>query len=228
MPRELGVFAQLQISSEMLTHPNCTIAFAATTQEGVHINAALITTEKSAFLVAIYQLPGGTAEDYANHISDSIDDLASVYKANHPKAQYQETRKQLINNISNTMTDRVATNHTAISLLNGYWGKSLNELNCHLHPLDSISSSCRAALKKTEKAPGTLFGNDCIAGNIVLQVNKLRYKDGKSDPQGFVNFFDANNMPRGILPRYRGNRLHIVFQLRGMYVQHNNTFAEIF
>ncbi len=99
MPRELGVFAQLQISSEILTHPNCTIAFCATTQEGVHINAALITTEKSAFVVAIDQLPGGTAEDYANHISDSIDDLASVYKANHPKAQYQETRKQLINNI---------------------------------------------------------------------------------------------------------------------------------
>eukprot|EP00794_Sanderia_malayensis_P017193 gene17193-18925_t len=195
--RELGVYAQLQTSSEILKSRNCTLAFDAATQEGVHINAALITTEKSAFVVAIDQLPGGTAEDYANHISDSVDELASVYTAHHPQVTYQETRKQLIDNISNTMTDRVATNHAAISLLNGYWGKSVNELNCHLHPLDSVSTCCRAALKKIEPtSSGALFGNDCIAGNIVLQVNKLRFKDGKGDPQGFVNFLDMHKLPR--------------------------------
>ena len=40
------------------------------------------------------------------------------------------------------------------------------------------------------KGSGYLFGNDCFAGNIVLQINKLRYKDGKGDPTGFVTFLD--------------------------------------
>ncbi len=79
----------------------------------------------------------------------------------------------------------MAANHAAVRIINDYWGKSLNELNCHLHPLDSVSSCCRSALKKEEGTQGALFGKDCIAGNIVLQVNKLRYKDGKGDPQGF-------------------------------------------
>ncbi len=53
------------------------------------MNAALITTEKSAFVVAIDQLPGGTAENYANHISDAVDELASVYTAHHPQATFR-------------------------------------------------------------------------------------------------------------------------------------------
>eukprot|EP00112_Aurelia_sp_Birch-Aquarium-sp1_P026671 Seg9612.1 transcript_id=Seg9612.1/GoldUCD/mRNA.D3Y31 product="hypothetical protein" protein_id=Seg9612.1/GoldUCD/D3Y31 len=37
-----------------------------------------------------------------------------------------------------------------------------------------------------------------------------------------------HKLPQGILPRYRGNRLHIVFHLCGIYVQHHNIFSEFF
>lgn len=65
-----------------------------------------------------------------------------------------------------------------------------------------------------------------MAGNIVLQMNKMRYKDGKGDPKGFIVFLDDNKLPRGILPRYRGNRLHILFHIRGKLVQHHPLFLE--
>ena len=29
-----------------------------------------------------------------------------------------------------------------------------------------------------------MFGSDCIAANLILQINKLRYKDGKRTPVG--------------------------------------------
>ena len=74
-------------------------------------------------------------------------------------------------------------NHAAIRKVNENWGKTLNELNCHLHPLDTIASSCRSTLKVLETCKGHLFGKDCFAGNIVLQINKLRYKDGKGYPK---------------------------------------------
>ena len=77
------------------------------------------------------------------------------------------------------MSDRMATNHATITKLNTIWQKSLNELNCHLHPLDIMTSSSKSLLKALQISNGKLFGKDCIAANIVLQLNKLRYKDAK-------------------------------------------------
>ena len=100
--------------------------------------------------------------------------------------------------------------------VNEVWDKTLTELNCRLHPLDTIAS---AALKRVESEKGKLFGNDCIAAKLVLQLNKLRYKDGKGDPRGFKAFLDSYNLPRDFVPRYRGNRLHILFHICGKYVE---------
>ena len=44
--------------------------------------------------------------------------------------------------------------------------------------------SKRSTLKSLETTKGKLFGNDCFVGNIVLQLNKFRFKDGKVDPRG--------------------------------------------
>ena len=74
------------------------------------------------------------------------------------RVPYQNCRHEIINNISNTLTDRVAVNHAAIQKINETWDKSLNELNCHLHPLDTIASSCRAALKALETEKDNSMG----------------------------------------------------------------------
>ena len=92
--------------------------------------------------------------------------------------------------------------------------------------MDTIATSCRSALKSLEEKKGQLYGKDCIAGNIVLQMNKFRYKDGKGDPKGFTTFLDDKKLPRGILPRYRGNRLHIFFHICGKLMEHHPLFLE--
>jgi hypothetical protein len=178
-------------------------------------------------VVAVDELAGGTAEDYSEHVITSIDYLAKVYTDFHDE-DYQHCRKTMIDNISNTMTDRVAVNHASIRKINENWGKTLNELNCHLHPLDTIASSCRSALKSLETAKGQLFGKDCIAGNLVLQINKFRYKDGKGDPKGFLTFLNDNGLPKGLIPRYRGNRLHILFHICGKFKAHYDLLLEFF
>ena len=228
MAKELGVISQLQCAEALLANSNVTIAFDATTQEGVHINALVITTETKTLVCAIDELPGGCAKDYANHIIESIADLAKLYVQINANAAFQETRCKMISNVKNTMTDRAAANHAAIRLINEHWGKSLNDLHCNLHPLDSISTCCRVALKSEEKEHTSLYGKDCVAGKIVVQINKLRYKDGKGDPRGFVIFLESNNLPRGLLPRYRGNRLHIVFHICGLLIEHYETFLLFF
>ena len=140
---------------------------------------------------------------------------------------YPSTRQNIINNITNTLTDRRAANHAAIQLVNGTWGKTLNELNCHLHPLDSLATSTKKAMKKVEKdhgLSGTLHGSECIAGNIVFCLSKMRYKDGKGDPKGFKAFLDRQGLKRSLILRNRGNCLHLLFHTAGIIVQHHEHF----
>ena len=216
MTRELGVIADLQTAEAILQHPHVTLGFDATTQEGVHVNSIHVTTTSNCYVIAVDELPGGTAVDYSQHICGSIDHLATLYST-FTHTDFQKCRTDLIGNITNCMMDRVAANHAAILLVNEEWGKTLTELNCHLHPLDTVASSARSALKQLETSKGKLFGNDCVAGNIVLQMNKLRFKDGKGDPRGFKAFLESEHLPRGFIPRYRGNRLHILFSICGKY-----------
>ncbi|XP_065668753.1 uncharacterized protein LOC136088603 [Hydra vulgaris] len=152
-------------------------------------NVVHLTTESVCMVVAIDQLPGGTAYDYQSHITKSVDNLAKLH-SDFYQLQFTDVRSTVIGNITNTMSDRVATNHATVTKLNLFWQKSLNELNCHLHLLDTMTSSCKSSLKALETSKRKLFGRDCIAANIVLQLNKLCYKDGIGDPKGFVAFLD--------------------------------------
>ena len=65
-----------------------------------------------------------------------------------------------------------------------------------------------------------VFGNDCCAANTILALHKLRYKAGKGDPAGFVAFLRSNGLPLSLFPRYRGNRLHVLFHIAGLLVHH--------
>ena len=228
MARELGAISELQTAEMLLKEKNVTIGFDATTQEDVHINGIHFTTENTCFAAAVDELPGGTAKDYAQHIFDTVNQLSETYCFFNEEEDYQETRSTIIKNISNVLSDRCAANHAAITIVNSEWNKSLNELNCHLHPLDTIASSMRAALKKHNAVKGKIFGNDCHAANIVVQINKLRYKNSKGDPRGFVAFLDEHHIPRGVLPRYRGNRLHIIFHNAGKLIENYDHFVSFF
>ena len=82
----------------------------------------------------------GTAKDYEIHINEITDALTSVYCQVY-STNFNDVHTTIISHISNTMTDRAAVNHATIVQLELSWRKSLNELNCHLHPLDTIASS---------------------------------------------------------------------------------------
>ena len=141
----------------------------------------------------------------------SVNDLTSLTRA-------EERDRQLHDDL----------NQATIRKVNETWDKSLNQLNCHLHPLDTIASTCRSTMKSLETSQGEVYGNDCVIANIVFQVNKLCYKDGKGDPKGFKTFLEDNNLPKGLIPRYRGNRLHILFHICGILFHHYDLFLDFF
>ena len=148
--RELGSIADLQTAEAILANENRILGFYVyvTTQEGDHVNSIHVTTRTDCLVIAIDEVPGGTAEDYSIHIIDSIDNLANVHA--YFTGEEQDTKQKMTENISNTLTDRCAVNHAAIQLVEQVWDKALNELNCHLHPLDSIATKARSVLKRCE------------------------------------------------------------------------------
>ena len=79
MMHELGVILDLLTAEIAFSTKNLTLGFDATTQEGVHVNVVHLTTESVCMVVAIDQLPGGTAYDYQSHITKSVDNLAKLY-----------------------------------------------------------------------------------------------------------------------------------------------------
>ena len=164
----------MQITKQLktiLANENCTLGFDATTQEGVHVNSIHVTTNTRCYSVAVDELPSGTAGHYHDHIVNSIDNLAGLYC---DFTNFIDTRNLIIVNIANTLTDRCSANHAATQLINSTWDKTLNELNCHLHPLDTLSTKTRFALKKEESSiglsadiPSTLNGNDVLQGILL-------------------------------------------------------------
>ena len=231
MTRELGVISDIQAAELLIANENLTLGFDATTQEGLHVNSIHVTSSDQCQLLALDQLPGGTAEDYSLHISQTVDSITDVY-CKFYSVDFDETRKIIIDHIRNTMTDRATVNHATISRLESSWRTKFNELNCHLHPLDTIASSVRSALKTCE--PSTLskalFGAECISHQLILAFNKFRYKDGRGensgDPKGFISALLSAGLPKGLLPRYRGNRLHIMFNIAGKLHYHNDFFIK--
>ena len=177
MARELGVLSDLQVADMLMTNSDCTAAFDATTQDGRHVNEIHFTNSEISLVAAVDELPGGTALDYKNHLCDTVINIAEVY-CFFRGGSFADVHQHMIDNISNVMTDRCETNHAAVELVNEMWKKQLVELNCHLHPLDSLATKTRAALKIDEKERALsrkVFGQDCVAADVVLQLNKMRY-----------------------------------------------------
>ena len=57
----------------------------------------------------------------------------------YPPIRY-ETR---YSTVCNTLGDHVVTNHAVVQMMCETLGHSLNELNCNVHPLDTLASQVR-------------------------------------------------------------------------------------
>ena len=132
----------------------------------------------------------------------------------------KDVYRTMATHITCSLTDRAAANHAAIRIINEKFGTTLVEVNCHLHPLDSIASKCKSTLKSLETSKSRLFGAGCRAEKVILAMNKMRFKDGKGDPHGFRVFLKDNHLPQSLIVRYRGNRLHVLFKLAATYITH--------
>ena len=199
---ELGLISDFQVASLLYNSRNVTIAFDATT----HVNEIHATTKEKCLVMSLEELAGGTAKDYANHIIKSVEHLAQTLCTFRVEEQsISVVNKTLQSRITCSMTDRAVANHAAIRIVNEAFKTTLLEVNCHLHPLDTIATKCRSTLKSLEHGieKSKLFGQGCRADKVILALNKMRFKDGKGDPHGFRAFLRDYNLPQSVVASCR-------------------------
>ena len=72
------LFIPLQVAEMLITSLTATVAFDATTLSGEHINAVHFCTVENTLTASVVNVPGGTAQDYATHICNVIDDCSNT------------------------------------------------------------------------------------------------------------------------------------------------------
>jgi len=160
MARELWALSELQAATTIIASDSVTVGCDATTQEGVHVNTIHFTTNhsmlRSCFWSASWRYGSRLRWACVGHCGSS----KFIIFLFHGRTKTKEN----ISRITNSMTDRWAENHAALRIISSAWKKSLNELNCHLHPLDSFASACRTAPRILQPHEGKVIENKFFAG----------------------------------------------------------------
>ena len=159
-------------SKKLKTDFNLTLAWDATSLDAQHVNEVHIHTSpslSSGYVLQVSNLPGGTTEDYTEHIKNCISDVVQTYALFNGEDELV-TKGKVISHLKNILSDRVAVNHCVVQKIQDDFHIELLELKCNVHPLDGIAHKCRSNLKKYDtehNIKGDIFGSDCCAANLI-------------------------------------------------------------
>ena len=225
MAREMGSLTDLQTADLVLKNPHSTLCWDATTLGGSHINQIHISTDPSTqSTISVETLSGGRTIDYVNHIESAIDTTATTYSECY-NTNKDDTKNEMIGNISNTLSDRAVVNHCVNKEFSDTAGRIITELNCNVHPLDGLAQSTKKVIREIENQhniKGKCFGKDVAAVNLIHAISKMRWKSGSGHPGSFKNFFGLKKLQLDLIPRYCESRLHVLFKLASsiIFLQH--------
>lgn len=181
MSVELGVLADIQAAEFLLSKKNATLSWDATTLKGSHVNQIHISNMGTSLTLSLKKLSGGKAIDYADHTCQVMDTIATTY-AQLNNVPITDIKQKFFSNISNTLTDRAPVNHCVVEKLNEAFSSNLTEMNCNLHPLDSLATVARQTLSNIDRmhSVGTststdTYRNEGRAALCIYNISKLRY-----------------------------------------------------
>lgn len=137
MALELGLWSDVHVARVLMENKKITLAFDATTQEGIHINAVHITINNQCYVLGLDLLPGGTAVDYASQVVALFDHFARIISIFY-SIPLDQVLPRLQSNVSCVMTDRAIVNQAAVRIIEHEFKiPKLVHVHCNLHPIDS-------------------------------------------------------------------------------------------
>ncbi|KAK6971074.1 39S ribosomal protein L46 mitochondrial [Biomphalaria glabrata] len=184
MALELGILSDLQVGELMFKENELTLSWDSTPLDGQQINSCHISSKHQNLTLQTFGMPGGTTEDYLEHILNAIHDIGCQYSTYHGIQQHV-VLYTLFQSLQATLTDRAKVNKCVSDKLEEMVYRKLVQLKCFLHPLDGMGSEARKELKKLDvdwSVSTSLYGHEGSAANLVHALSKLRYKENSRDP----------------------------------------------
>ncbi|XP_055883310.1 uncharacterized protein LOC106069644 [Biomphalaria glabrata] len=227
MALELGILSDLQVGELMFKENELTLSWDSTPLDGQQINSCHISSKHQNLTLQTFGMPGGTTEDYLEHILNAIHDIGCQYSTYHGIQQHI-VLYTLFKSLQATLTDRAKVNKCVSDKLEEMVDRKLVQLKCFLHPLDGMASEARKELKKLDvdwSVSTSLYGHEGSAANLVHALSKLRYKENSRDPKGFKAYLLREGLKKTYIPRYVGNRLHVLFLLAGIIYKIKDSLA---
>ncbi|KAK0062763.1 hypothetical protein Bpfe_007968 [Biomphalaria pfeifferi] len=198
MALELGILSDLQVGELMFKENELTLSWDLTPLDGQQINSCHISSKHQNLTLQTFGMPGGTTEDYLEHILNAIHDIGCWYSTYHGIQQHV-VLYTLFQSLQATLTDR-----------------------------DGMASEARKELKKLDvdwSVSTSLYGHEGSAANLVHALSKLRYKESSRDPKGFKAYLLREGLKKTYIPRYVGNRFHVLFLLAGIIYKIKDSLA---
>lgn len=216
MTREMRALAKTQAKESLSGSSAVTIKYDGTTKRLGHlVEVEAVTDSGETLLLGLRQQPGGKATEYVETISDMC----------------QSVDLQL-GQVTNTMTDRCATNSAIVRQLEDRKGANINDFKCAMHPLDSMAKSCDLKVAEFERetsepqTPGQQLpfrhrGESHTQATVRL-VAKM-FHNTKYFAEDLHTYLSEIFGTGTLYYRFVGNRFHIYFLSSGMlfcYIKH--------
>ena len=218
MAKELKSLSRQQVREGLEGATNTTLKYDGTTKPLGHLVEVEVATKEQNYLLTVKGQVGGKAATYFDTIMESVANIQN------PTAQ------PMLENITNVMSDRCATNKALEDLLEAEKGGKLNRFKCGLHPLDTVARDCdrgartfEADIKLVEKRPKGNYPfthrSESHTQALIKTAGKLFHDTAYSCHHEIAAFFntDSNteNKVNVIYHRYVGNRFHVMFLKSG-------------
>ena len=135
MASEMEAINNICIGEELAGKKDLTLKYDGTTKKGKHLVEVEGVTKEKTFSLGVQETAGGRADDYVECT----------------KEMTSKIQGDILNNISNTMTDRCKTNAAIDRKLEEITGNTIHSFHCAVHPLDTIQQQCSKAIKTFEQ-----------------------------------------------------------------------------
>lgn len=130
----------------MLQSECVSLCWDVTALRSVHINEVHVNTDSGSYLLSVAELPEGTTHDYVKHIIDTLEYSTQMY-AEVNSLKYFQVLNNVRQRIASTLSNRAAVNHWVSAEIGKFVGHHVLDLNCNIHPLDSLSIAFRKLCK---------------------------------------------------------------------------------
>ena len=243
LSREMCALSRQHVKEAVTSGENLTLKYDGTCKKIGHLVEVELSTEDQTYLIGLKDQVSGKADNYVETIKNSF---KHIEQTPIPNAELDKDLN-ILNSITNTMTDRSITNSSIDRKLEELKGSDINKFRCAMHPLDSMAKGCEKVVKQYEisqkefdqsnKKMPYLHRGESFTQGLIRIVSKIFHNTQYSCNREHVKYLkdlevtSCYEKKAVLYHRFVGNRFHIYFLNAGLlylYFDHIKIFFSSF